>query len=135
MGYRLLPTRAAYPTSIESDAPFTLDLRWLNRGVGRALRNYELRLALVSTDGKVAATAPGGPIRTSTWIAGSDYNVATSATFKNVKSGSYELAIGVHDAQTNRDIELPIVGGLEGGFYEIGNIAVTADKRAANAVR
>src|SRR4051812_36747939 len=40
MGYRLVPTRVAYPMSIASGVAFAIEMRWINRGVGRALRDY-----------------------------------------------------------------------------------------------
>ena len=57
IGYRLVPTRVAYPTNIVAGMPFKIETRWANRGVGRALRNYEQRFYLLTADGRVAATA------------------------------------------------------------------------------
>jgi hypothetical protein len=135
MGYRLVPTRVAYPTIIANGTPFKIETRWINRGVGRALRDYEQRFYLVAADGHVAATASGGPIQTSDWVADGEHTVLATAEFKNVPDGSYQLAIGLHDEQVRRAIELPIEAGGPSGSYRIGNISVTADKADADAVK
>jgi hypothetical protein len=135
MGYRLVPTRVAYPTSFSNGMQFKVETRWLNRGVGRALRDYELRLVLITADGHVAATASGGLIQTSKWTAGREHNVSAQVVFKNVPAGVYAFAVGLHDEKSNRDIELPIAGLGPSGSYRFGNISATADKSASDAVR
>ena len=135
MGYRLVPTRVIYPTSIVAGTPFKLETRWMNRGVGRALRNYEQRLYLLAADGSVATQASGGPIQTGTWAADREHNVLAKTVFKNVPVGTYQFAIGLHDDKSGHDIELPLEGGGPSGSYRIGNISVTADKPASDSVR
>ena len=54
---------------------------------------------------------------------------------KNVPIGKYQLAIGLHDEKSGRDIELPIAGGGPAGSYQVGSISVTADKSASDSVR
>jgi hypothetical protein len=135
MGYRLVPKRVAYPTSISAGTPFKVETRWMNRGVGRALRDYELRFFLVTAGGHVAATASGGPIQTSKWAAGRKHNVSAQAVFKNVPAGDYAFAIGLHDKKSNRDIELPIASHGQSGSYQVGHVTATADKPASDAVR
>ena len=107
----------------------------MNRGVGRALRNYEQRLFLLTADGQIAATASGGPIQTSKWAGDREHNVSAKAVFKNVPVGSYQFAIGLHDEKSHRDIELPIAGGGASGSYRVDNISVMADKPASDSVR
>lgn len=135
MGYRLVPTRVAYPTSIMVGTPFKVETQWTNRGVGRALRDYELRFSLITADGHVAATASGGVIQTSKWATGREHHMSAQAVFKNVPAGDYAFAVGLYDDKTNRDIELPIAGRGPSGSYRLGNISVTADKAVSNAVK
>ena len=135
MGYRLVPTRVAYPTSIVAGTPLKIETRWINRGVGRALRDYEQRISLVGADGHVVATASGGPLQTSKYTADRERNGAAEAVFKNVPAGTYQLAIGLHDEKTKCNIELPISGSCPTGSYRVGNIIVTADKPASDQVR
>jgi Domain of unknown function (DUF4832) len=135
MGYRLVPTHVDYSTSIIPGTPFEIETRWINRGVGRALRDYELRLSLVAADGHIAATTSGGPLPTGKWIAGEERNGTVKAVFKKAPAGTYQLAIALHDNKTNRNIELPIAGGGLAGSYRVGNISITADKPASDPVR
>jgi hypothetical protein len=128
MGYRLVPTRIVYPTSIVAGAPFKIEMRWVNRGVGRALRDYTLRFSLLGTDGKVVGQASAEQIRSSDWVAGHDYDIDVSTEFKNIKLRNYRLAFSLYDDQTGRTIELPIEGAAAGGRYRVGDINVTADK-------
>ncbi len=135
MGYRLVPTRIAYPATATIGSPLRIETRWTNRGVGRALRDYELRLALVDKEGRVATVASGGRIHSSAWIAGRDYNVATNVLFKNLAAGTYEFAIGLNDKSTNRALALPLAGSTIDGLYRIGNMVVATDKPATVPIK
>jgi hypothetical protein len=128
MGYRLMPTRVEYPTSIVAGSSFTIDTRWTNRGVGVALRDFELQFSLISSDGQLAATTSGGPVQTSKWAAAAEYNSSPKVEFENVAAGDYEFAVGLLDDKTHRRIELPIADVGPCGVYRIGPIHVTADR-------
>jgi hypothetical protein len=135
MGYRLVPTRIDYPASIAAGKPFKIDTRWMNRGVGRALRDYELRFSLVSPDGHLAASTSGGLIQTSKWAAAEEHNVTANGVFKNVPARSYGFAIGLYDEKSRREIGLPIKNVGPSGVYRIGDIQVIADTGASHTVR
>jgi hypothetical protein len=135
MGYRLIPTRIDYPASILAGKAFKIETRWINRGVGRALRDYELRLSLLTPDGHLAATTSGGPIQTSKWAAAEEHYVTAKGVFKNVPARSYGLAIGLYDKKSHREIGLPIKGAEPNGVYQIGDIQVIADTAASDTVR
>jgi hypothetical protein len=135
MGYRFVPTRVAYPTVIVAGVPFKIEVRWINRSVGRALRDYEIRFSLVVPDGNVAATTSGGLIQTSEWAADQEHNVATKVVFEDILAGNYEIAISLHDQKSGREIDLPIAGGGPHGMYRIGTVSVKADKPAADQVK
>ena len=60
LGYRLVPTRVQFPTTIRSDASFAIEMNWVNRGVGRALRDYELEMLLFDASGNEIAMAKVG---------------------------------------------------------------------------
>jgi hypothetical protein len=96
----------------------------MNRGVGRALRDYELQFSLVSPGGRVVATTSGGPIQTNKWAAGQEHNVSAKAEFKNVPAGNYQFAIDLYDEKSRREIELPISGVGPSGKYRIGPMTV-----------
>jgi hypothetical protein len=128
MGYRLVPTRVKFPANVLLGTPFQIESRWINRGVGRALRDYELRLSFVTADGQVAATASGGLIQSSKWTSGQEYDASDKATLTELPAGSYEIAIGLHDKISHRAIELPLAGGGPAGRYRIGHIQVADSK-------
>ncbi len=134
MGYRFVPNKVSYPATVTSHSPLKIDMEWKNRGVGRALRDYELRWTLLNKAGQRVGTASSGPLPTSTWVADRDYPVATSAMFKDVPAGDYQLALSLHDPKTNRVIELPLAEGLPGGLYPVGNLTMTADNLAPGSV-
>jgi hypothetical protein len=122
MGYRLVPTRIEYPTELKSGRPLHFEIRWVNRGVGRALRDYDLRLCLIDSGGRVTAKTAGGTITTSRWVAGEEYPTQINATFANVPIGKYRFAIGLYDSKSKRAIELPIAQRAADGLYRIGSI-------------
>jgi hypothetical protein len=135
MGYRLVPNRVEYPASIVAGKPVKIETRWMNRGVGRALRDYELRFSLLSPDGHLAATTSGGPIRTSKWTAAEEHNVTAKGVFKSVPAGSCEFALSLYDKKSRHEIELPIQGVGPSGVYRIGHVQVIADTAASDTVR
>jgi hypothetical protein len=124
MGYRFVPTRVAYPTNIVAGMPFEIDMQWFNRGVGRALRDYTLRFAIVNADGRISATSWVGPVKTGRWVAGRAYYVSAQARFDDVPVGCYTLAIGLHDEQSKREIQLPIARCGPDVWYRVGEMKV-----------
>lgn len=131
MGYRLVPTRVEHPTTIAAGTPCEIEIEWVNRGVGRALWDYELQLSLLDAAGDAAATMSGGILQTSQWVAGQNYVVPVKMTFASVATGKYELSIGLHDPKLNREIALPLSQITPAGSYRISSIEVTADRRPA----
>ncbi len=129
MGYRLVPTRIAYPTAIAAGRPFDIEMRWVNRGVGRALRDYELRLYILASDGHAVATTSGGTLETSRWVAGNEYVVHRNVTFWKAPTGGYEIALALYDGKSHREIELPIAHRGPAGPYQIGDIKCLSSNR------
>ncbi len=124
MGYRFVPTSVSYPTTLENDRDFELHAEWVNRGVGRALRDYKLMAGLIRADSATEARMIGGAIPTSRWIAKEKYATETSLKFADVAPGEYDLAIGLIDPQTSRAIELPLENGVAGGLYRVSKISI-----------
>jgi len=124
MGYRLLPTRVRYPGAIRNGEAFSLEMEWVNRGVGRALQRYELRVLLADTNGKVIGTCRAGPMETNRWIKGKSYPVVKEIVFRDVPPGRYELRLMLVDPRDGRIIALPLVDRCEDGSYRLGTILV-----------
>jgi hypothetical protein len=128
MGYRLVPTRVIYPSAISSGVPFRITMLWVNRGVGRALRDYRLQLVLTDEKGGVAATCDAGPLETANWVKGQNYKALKQAVFHNTPDGNYQLRLGLIDPATSKAIGLPIKGGDETYIYPLGMAEVRASK-------
>jgi hypothetical protein len=114
MGYRLVPTRVTYPSSITAGESFTIEMTWQNRAVGRAMRDYNLRIII--GDKQIDA----GAMETSRWIKGSDYPIVKEIKLSDLEQGAYPLHIALIDPATGKPIALPVKDGA------IGTITVLA---------
>lgn len=126
MGYRLVPLKVTMPKVIKAGEAFTLDMEWINRSVGRALRDYALRLRLADDKGHSLAQADAGTLRTSQWLEGDKQTVTASATFPKIAgdSGKAALLLSLHDPATGRVIKLPLSKRTHDEFCEIGEVGV-----------
>lgn len=124
MGYRLVPTKVQYPPTLRANQPFRLTSEWTNRAVGRALRDYTLRLTLTDNEGETIATTDAGPTACHQWIRGRTYPLTHEPTFSTVPVGNYPLRLSLIDPKTNSPIALPLVGGDDDKTYPIGHINV-----------
>ena len=120
MGYRLVPTRVTYAP--EFSRTLRIEGEWVNRGVGRAMRDYRLRVTLVDAAGKVAAAAEGDALDTDSWIKGETYKTTSGVTFDGLTPGSYDLCIGLTDPRDDKPIRLPLPGMRGDGSYAIGRV-------------
>ncbi len=124
MGYRLVPIGLTHPSQISPGEVFNFAGEWVNRAVGRAMRDFTLRLSLVDSSGAIAASADGGPLETSKWIKGKTYAAKTSVTFTNVRAGEYELCMSLIDPENGKAISMPLKDGRPEGSYRIGTVRV-----------
>jgi len=124
MGYRLVPVMVRYPRVVRSGEGFRVEMEWVNKGVGRALRKYELRLTLADGSGRTIDSFDAGPIDTDEWIEGKRYRVEVEAVFRRVAPGEYDLRLMLVDPRDGRAIALPLVDRYPDGSYRIGEIEV-----------
>lgn len=124
MGYRFVPVSVSYPAATKTGAELELQAEWVNRGVGRPLRDYEFVAELVRPDKSAAAKANGGVLPTREWVANEKYTTDISLKFADAATGEYDLAIGLFDRQTARAIELPLENRTSSGLYQIGKISI-----------
>jgi hypothetical protein len=124
MGYRFVPTKVQYPSSIRPGEPFRLMTEWVNRGVGRALRDYTLRLALTDGAGKQIAASDAGPTACEKWIKGTSYPLGHDVTVPTAPAGIYTLRLSLIDPKTRSAIALPLGERDDTGGYAIGRIDV-----------
>jgi hypothetical protein len=125
MGYRLVPVKVSYPGQFSVAQAFTLKTEWLNRGVGRAQRNFDLFLSLHDQTGAALCSVNAGAISTSQWIKAATYSATNTATFKDLWPGHYSLALRVVDSTRQRTIELPLKNRNRDGSYKVGAVTVS----------
>jgi hypothetical protein len=126
MGYRLVPTKVTHPAVIKNAIDAMIKCEWVNRGVGRAPRDFELQILLIGHDGRIAATASAGDLPTSRWVAFDLYQAESRAKFTDVAPGEYQLALRLFDVPTKRNIALPLADTGPDGSYLLGKVTVTA---------
>ncbi len=123
MGYRLVPIELQYPASITNGIPFELKSKWVNRGVGRAPRDFQLQLTLLKPDGSIAGQSSPQAISNHEWVNGTIYPLANQIKFPSVPAADYDLAICLHDPITSRSITLPLLN-RHGDSYPVGIVRV-----------
>ncbi len=123
MGYRLVPVSVTYPKMARVGASLELEMHWVNRAVGRAMRDYHLRLRLRDSEGRRVFVADLGALPSSKWIAGETYDTRIVSPSVKAKPGRYTLEISLFDPPTKRTILLPLKNGRE-GWYGIGEMKV-----------
>lgn len=126
MGYRLVPLRLTVPKTVRAGKPFAIEMEWINRGTGRALRDYLLRLRLADKRGQTLAQSDAGTLPTSQWLEGDKHTLNVDAAFPNIggDSGAAKLFIALHDPATGRNIKLPLSKRTRDEFCEIGETEV-----------
>jgi Domain of unknown function (DUF4832)/Beta-galactosidase len=122
MGYRLAPLSVRYPAKVASRQAFRLEMEWVNRGVGRALRDYGLRLHMADAKGQTRAACDAGPLETSRWVRDQVVRVVKEVEFRDVPAGEYSLRLTLIDPLTGRAVALPLAGGDRDGGYAIGGL-------------
>jgi hypothetical protein len=108
MGYRLVPTEVRYPREVRAGETFKLNMTWQNRGVGRAMRDFQLRVIVGRTP------IDAGTLETSKWIKGRTYEVGISVVLPKLEPGQYPLDIAVIDPRMGRPVALPLRDGAIG---------------------
>jgi hypothetical protein len=124
MGYRLVPIKVQYPATIQANVSFRLVSQWVNRAVGRAMRDYNLRLTLTDADGQSISIADAGPTGCDQWIKGQAYPLGSDVTFRNIVAGQYALRLSLIDPESNAPIALPLADGDGKGGYKVGALTV-----------
>jgi len=127
MGYRLVPLNVTLPRTIRAGQPFTIAMRWVNRGVGRALRDHKLALRLTADKGRrTLAQVDAGVLPTSQWLQDEEAIASTEVTFPTISAtGEAALWLRLSDPTSGRAICLPLVRRSEDEFCEVGEVTIT----------
>lgn len=127
MGYRFAPYFIEYDETIYRGNETIVSSQWVNRAVGRAIRDYDLVAVLTDDDGKKKHEWIIGSTGCSKWIKGSKYDIELSVVVPEwVKRGKYNFCIAMYDQKTQRYIGLPIKteNDSDKEFYKIGPVTV-----------
>ena len=127
MGYRLVPLKVSFPKAIKAGEAFMLEMEWINRAAGRALRDYTLQVRLANENGNHSiAEADAGTLPTSQWLEGDKHTMTITATFPKITgdSGNALLLFSLRDPATGRVIKLPLSKRTHDEFCEIGKVEI-----------
>jgi hypothetical protein len=129
LGYEYRLTKLTVPSSITAGEPATVALDGLNQGVAPFYYAWPVELALLDSQGKVAAkTNVAADIRK--WQPGPFHLRAAIPT--NVTPGNYRLALGIVDPWTGKPSVAFANRLAQSGGYTILN-SITIDKKGSRS--
>lgn len=126
MGYRLVPLKVGLPKAVRAGQPLALEMEWVNRAAGRALRDCLLRVRLADERGQLLSEAGAGTLPTSRWLQGDKQSVHASVAFPAIAGTgtNARLLISLHDPAAGRAVQLPLVKRGRDEFCEIAALEV-----------
>jgi len=129
MGYRLVPTKVSMPKAIRAGEKFAVEMEWINRAAGRALRDFTLKLRLTDPKtGAVLAETAAGVLPTSHWLQGERQTAGVEVEFPAIaRAVRAAVEISLFDPASGRTICLPLSTRTRDEFCRIAEVAVEAD--------
>lgn len=127
MGYRFVPNFFEYSMEIKHGETLTVKSQWVNRAVGRAVRDYELRAVLTDDKGNKKYEFSLGATGCDKWVKDNKYDIENSGQVpSSVRKGTYNLCIAMYDQKTERYIELALKNKVseENSYYLAGPITI-----------
>ena len=123
LGYRLVPVRAELPVRVRAGEAVAFTIDWINRGAGRALRDYVLQVRCVAGAGQVLAEATMGAVPTRAWLQGELHRTRGTVVWAAPPAaGTVCWQIALTDPATGRAIALPLAGVRAEPYYELGRV-------------
>lgn len=124
LGYRLVPTRVTYPDAIAAGHNMTVSLNMVNRAVGRAVRDYLVRVALMS-GGRNVFEFTLNSLDTSRYVKGNNYGRTVIGRVPlTAPQGEFDAFLRLYDTKTGRYVSMPVEGGKGTGGVGLGRIRV-----------
>jgi hypothetical protein len=127
MGYRFVPNFVEYNGEVQNGSELKVTSQWLNRAVGKAARDYELKAVLTDAKGNKKYEFSLGATGSEKWIQNKKYDVINKATVPSeIKAGEYNFCLAMYDKVTKRYINLAIKNKepQQGQYYVIGPIKI-----------
>jgi hypothetical protein len=124
MGYRFVPTTVSIPDTISHGRNMELSVAFINKAVGKAAKDYTLRVVLSDNTGKQVSEFNLSKVPTASYIKAQTYNtVKVNGTVPDsVKPGKYKLTITLYD--TERKVYVGMAVNGNGAPTETGGVCV-----------
>lgn len=130
LGYRLVPLRASWPSSLHAGDLLVMHSTWVNRNSGHLYVRYPLRVYFMNAEGQERFSAPDRSFTETGWVNGEEYPVTTLLkTSDKLEPGTYDVRIALADASGKPAIRLPIEGEDSDLRYSLGKIQVLPARR------
>jgi hypothetical protein len=127
MGYRLVPASITYDAQIHPNQPWRISMTWINRAVGRAVRDHQLILFLIDNQNHPIAVRNLGSIDLQHLLKDQVYNDSVTTKWPDVPPGHYILRMTVEETQDHSRIALPLKEADADRTYRIGEIECSAE--------
>lgn len=124
MGYRLVPTSIEYPSEVRSSASATIQMTWINRGIGCVRGMQTVVFHLIDKDGHATSLPAKEKFPSMSWIDGQSHNWTGTVKVSSLPAGDDTLCFSVIDEITQQRVKLPIAGDRGSGVYEIGPVQI-----------
>lgn len=127
MGYRLVPLEIRYPEKAEAGGSFEVVSRWVNRGTGRAARDFYLYGVLADREGHIRQEFPLDSTGCSRW-SGTQPEQPILLRLRGyipeaAEKGEMVFGIVMRD-KDGRTIALPLRRGQPGGWTPLGKLTI-----------
>lgn len=122
MGYRLVPTALQTPDTLSRGRRMEIKLEMLNRGVGKAPRDYSVRVVLTDSTGRQTAFDLSA-LSTKEYVKGQSYQGRAAGTVPvSVAKGTYQMTISLYDAVHECYVAMAVKGN--GAPEKTGGVCV-----------
>ena len=128
LGYRLVIRSVGHEVTASIGADVSVRVAWENVGVAPPYRDYRVAMRLSRRDGP--ATQPIVSMSTNSirgWLPGAHQTELSLKLEKGIRTGRYELAIGLVDPLSKKPaVRLAIAGRDAAGWYPVSHVEVVA---------
>lgn len=109
-GYRIFPSKIAYPSKIKESDAITIEHSWRNLGSGVLPNNnarwnhkYKLTFALIDKNDVVVKQWVDDSVETSDWVGEKEYNYTSTFVLDDVENGKYKLVLSIINSEQKEE--------------------------------